>query len=274
MPLTWLIEADVYGDETQPLIDEIRRQGRIAEVISYRAVRKGTTLNIAGAPLLEGACVLGYGTFPFAQEILLHQPWRPGAWCSATNLDCAAYYPFFRTHLLNQEHEILTGTEAIRQIDRLFGRFGREERVFARPTSCHKLFVGRCIDRSSFAAALAPTRYDPTTCVVVAAPQPIESEWRVVVVGDRVVAGSRYARHGERSIAAECPIDVRAFAETILAETSWRPDAAFMMDVCESAGQLRLVELNSFSGSWLYRCDLESIVSAVNQAAEEVASIE
>ena len=63
--------------------------------------------------------------------------------------------------------------------------FARDERVFARPTSCHKLFVGRCINRESFAAALAPTRYDPATLVVIAAPQPISREWRVVVIGPR-----------------------------------------------------------------------------------------
>src|SRR3954469_17993585 len=112
----------------------------------------------------------------------------------------------------------MPGVEAIRQRDWLFSVFGRDERVFARPTSCHKLFVGRCIDRDSFAAALAPTRYDPATLVVLAAPQPIAREWRLVVIGNRVASGSQYAVGGQRAIATDCPPEVVGFAESMLAE--------------------------------------------------------
>jgi hypothetical protein len=124
------------------------------------------------------------------------------------------------------------------------------------------------IDRESFASALAPTRYDPAALVVIAAPQQIDREWRLVVVGEQVVAGSQYAIRGERAMAADCPAEVRGFAETMLAEVRWRPDPAFMLDVCESAGRLWLVELNSFSGSWLYLCDLPAVVAAASALAE------
>ena len=179
--------------------------------------------------------MLGYGTFPFAQQILLHHRWVPGAWCSARNLDCAVYFAYFGRYLLNQHYAIMPGLEAIRQRDWLFSMFGRDDRVFARPTSCHKLFVGRCIDLESFAAALAPTRYDPATLVVIAAPQPISREWRLVVVGDRTVSGSQYAVAGERATTADLPSEVRQFAESMMSEVRWRPDPAFMVDVCESA---------------------------------------
>ena len=266
---TWLIEAGVYGDEIIPLLAEIRRQGMVAEVVPYQRLRKGSSPVIGGQPLAPGTCVLGYGTFPFAQQILLHHPWVPGAWCSATNLDCTVYFAHFGRYLLNQHYAILPGVEAIRQRDWLFSVFGRDERVFARPTSCHKLFVGRCLDRESFAAGLAPTRYDPGTLVVIAAPQPLVREWRLVVVGDHVVAGSQYAVRGERALAPDCPGEVRQFAASMLADVPWRPDPVFMMDVCESAGRLGLVELNSFSGSWLYRCDLATVVAAASVAAEQ-----
>jgi ATP-grasp domain-containing protein len=266
---TWLIEAGVYGDEAAPLLEEIRRQGMAAEVVPHQSLRKGSSPVVGGQPLPTEACVIGYGTFPFAQQVLLHHRWIPGAWCSAENLDCAAYFAYFGRYLLNQHYAIMPGVEAIRQRDWLFSVFGRAERVFARPTSCHKLFVGRCIDRESFAAALAPSR-DPSTLVVIAMPQAIAGEWRLVVVGDRVVAGSQYAVGGERAIAADCPAEVRGFAESMLAEVQWRPDPVFMLDVCESAGRLWLVEFNSFSGSWLYRCELPEVVSAASGLAERI----
>jgi hypothetical protein len=206
--------------------------------------------------------------FPFRPADPLHHRWIPGAWCSAENLDCAAYFAYFGPYLLNQRYAIMPGVEAIRQRDWLFSVFGRDDKVFARPTSCHKLFVGRCLDRESFAAGLAPTRYDPSTLVVIAAPQPIAREWRLVVVDDRVVSGSQYAIGGERAIAAGCPSEVQAFAAAMLAEVRWRPDPAFMLDLCESAGKLWLVELNSFSGSWLYGCELPAVVAGASELAE------
>ena len=270
----WLIEAGVYGDEAGPLLAEIRRQGMAAEVVPYQALKKGAAPILAGGqPLAPDGCVLGYGTYPFAQQILLHHRWTPGAWCSASNLDCATYYERVGRFLLNQRHEILSGVEAIRQADRLFAEFGREDRVFARPTSAHKLFVGRCIDRDSFATALAPTRYDPETLVVVASPLPLGREWRLIVIGNQVVAGSQYAEGEVKKITSDCPPEVRSFAETMLGEVRWRPDPAFMLDVCESDGRLWLVELNSFSGSWLYACDLAAVVSAASALAESAHAL-
>jgi hypothetical protein len=163
----------------------------------------------------------------------------------------------------------MPGVEAIRQRDWLFSVFGRNDELFARPSGCHKLFTGRCIAMEAFSTALAPTRYDPATLVVVAAPRPISIEWRLVVIGHRVITGSQYAKSGSRDIAPGCPVEVRAFAERILAEVRWRPDPVFMMDVCESDCQLWLVELNGFSSSWLYQCDLPLVVSEVSALATQ-----
>jgi hypothetical protein len=267
---TWLIEAGVYGSEAAPLVEEIRRQGMTVEIVPYQALRKGAAVVAGGEVLAADACVIGYGTFPFARQIQLHHRWVPGAWCSVEHLDCAAYYAYYGRYLLNQHYAIMPGVEAIRQRDWLFSVFGRDDRVFARPTGCQKLFVGRCIDRESFASALAPTRYDPTTLVVIAAPQPIVREWRLVVVAGRVVSGSQYAVRGEKAIAPDFPAEVRGFAQSMLAEVGYRPDPAFMLDVCESAERLWLVELNSFSSSWLYRCELPTVVAEVSDLAGHV----
>src|SRR4051794_5773516 len=102
----WLIEAGVYGDEAVPLLAEVRRQGMTAELVPHPALKKGATPVVGGRPLGPEACVLGYGTFPFARQIQLHHPWRPGAWCSPENLDCAAYFAYFGRFLLNQHYAI------------------------------------------------------------------------------------------------------------------------------------------------------------------------
>ena len=119
----------------------------------------------------------------------------------------------------------------------------------------------------SFASALAPARYDPLTPVVIAAPRPIRREWRLIVSGDRVIGASQYAVEGKRAIAPGSPDDVREFVIAMLAEVRWRPDPIFMLDICESGGQLWLVELNSFSSSWLYQCDMASVVAEASELA-------
>ncbi len=263
----WLIEDGVYGSEAEPLRSEIRRQGMAADFVPYRALKKGSDIVVDGQSIGPTDCVIGYGTYPFARQIQLHHRWIPGAWCHPVNLDCTAYFAYFGNYLLNQNYIIMPGIEAIRQRDWLFSVFGEDDEVFARPTGCHKLFVGRLISRESFASALAPTRYDPTTLVVIATPRTIDLEWRLVVAGDRIIAGSQYAEGGSRAIVPAFPVRVRDFATAMLAGVSWRPDPIFMLDLCESSDQLRLVELNSFSSSWLYQCDLSAVVAEASDLA-------
>jgi hypothetical protein len=265
----WLIEAGVYGAEADSLLAEIRRQGMAAEIVPHQALQKEKDLAVGGQLLADGDCVIGYGTFPFARQIQLHRRWVPGAWCDPTSLDCTAYFAHFGKFLLNQHYTIMPGVEAIRQCDWLYEVFSTEGEVFARPTGCHKVFTGRCIDRGDFASALGPTRYDPTTLVVVAAPKEIGREWRLVVAKDSVIAASQYAVEGSKCIEPGCPEEIRAFAEAMLAEVRWRPDPMFMIDLCESAGRLWLVELNGFSTSWLYACDREAVVAAAGKLAAQ-----
>ncbi len=262
----WLIEAGVYGAEADPLAAEVRRQGMAAEVVPHRALRD-PALAADGRVLADGDRVIGYGTFPFARQIQLHRRWVPGAWCDPANLDCTTYFAYLGEFLLNRNYAVMPGVEAIRQRDWLFGVFGRDGKVFARPTGCQKLFTGRCTDLDAFAAGLSPTRYDPATLVVVAGPRVIGREWRLVVTGDSVVAGSQYAADGQKVVAPGCPAEVTGFVEGMLAEVRWRPGPIFMADVCEADGRLWLVELNGFSCSWLYGCDLAAVVGAASDLA-------
>jgi hypothetical protein len=179
------------------------------------------------------------------------------------------YFAHFGRFLLNQNHALLPGVEAVRQRDWLYEVFGKDDEVFARPTGCGKVFTGRCLFQDDFASALGPTRYDPATLVVVAAPKEIGREWRLVVAGHRVVAGSQYAVEGSKGVAPGCPEDVHAFVEAMLAEVRWRPDPIFMVDIAELAGRLWLVELNGFSCSWLYACDLAAVVEEASRLATQ-----
>jgi hypothetical protein len=265
--LVWAIEAGVYGSEGDLLRAEVRRQSFSSELVPHRALVKGPAPTVNGRSLAPGDRVLGYGTFPFARQIQLHSGWIPGAWCDPVQLDCATYFPLIGPNLLSQRYEIITGTEAVRQRDRIFDTYGSEGRVFARPTECGKAFVGRCIDRELFASALGPVRHSPGSKIVVAAPIDIRREWRLLVCGDQVITGSQYAVSGSRAVEPGYPPEVRAFAENLLRIVDWRPDPVFFLDVGETRDRLGVVEVSGFSCSWLYACDLPTTVAVVSEAA-------
>ena len=64
-----------------------------------------------------------------------------------------------------------------------------------------------------------------------------------------------------------CPNEVVAFADQMLSEVQWRPDPIFVMDVCEAENGLRLLELNGFSCSSAYLCNLETLVATASELA-------
>lgn len=263
----WLIEAGVYGAEAEPLAAEVRRQGMTTEVVPFTALTKDAALVSGDRRLGDGDCVIGYGTFPFARQIQLHRGWVPGAWCNQENLNCTSWFAHFGKYLLNQDYLVMPGVEAIRQQDWIYHVLGRDGQVFVRPAGCQKLFTGRCVAKAGFATALAPTRYDTATLVVVSSPSALGREWRLVIAEDRVIAASQYCDQGRKALARGCPDEVVAFAEAALTDVSWRPDPVFMMDLCESRGALWLVELSAFSTSWLYECDLALVVPTVSDVA-------
>jgi hypothetical protein len=264
---TWLFEADVFGQIAEPLKAEVRRQGMRCHVTRQGLLAHEGGDTYGGHRIGADDCVVARGCFPFVRFVLDNRRWVPGAWCTAENLACSAYYPHFRPYLLNQRHVITTGVEAVRDQDALFGALGREGKVFIRPDGCQKIFTGRVVGEAEFRSALGPARYDPNTRVVVAEPRTIAREWRLIVAEGAVIAAGQYLAGGENRTEPGCPAAVRAFAAGMLAAVPWRPEVIFMADVCASDGELYLLELNGFSSSAVYPCDYGAVVAVASDLA-------
>jgi hypothetical protein len=262
----WLIEADVFGRSFEPIKVAIRQEGMVWEVVSPGPFLNGVAPVVGGHRLTDRDCVIFSGTIPLMREIQLRYRWTPGGWCTAAEFDCARYYPHFGRHLFNHSYTILPLEEATSQVGELFAQFGREGRVFVRPCGVQKTFTGRCEDRDGFLRALESAWYAREP-VLVAAPQDITREWRVVVSHGGFVAASQYRSDGRHSEAAGCPPEVRTYVEELLAEVPYRPDPIYMMDICLSKSSLSLLELNSFSCSGLYLCDPTAVVQEVKELA-------
>jgi hypothetical protein len=264
----WLFEADVFGQTAEPFKAEVRRQGMACHVTRQDLLARGHGDSFGGKRLAADECLLAFGCFPFLQHIQMHRKgWIPAGWCNLDTLACGTYYHHFMDYLLNQRHRILTAVEAVASLATIYSVFGKNDQVFVRPNGCQKTFTGRLADRESFADAVAPARYDPATLIVVAEPKPITREWRLVVAERQVIAASQYLEHGVIQVSKGCPQEVWSFASEMLARVTWQPDEIFMMDICESAHHLYLLELNSFSCSALYECDFQKVVTKASHLA-------
>jgi hypothetical protein len=81
-----------------------------------------------------------------------------------------------------------------------------------------------------------------------------------------VVAGSAYEPSGRAARADDPSGEPWSLASRIAASLA-PPDAAYVMDICETDSGLRLLELNPFSGADLYACNRDDVVAAVSSIA-------
>jgi hypothetical protein len=141
--------------------------------------------------------------------------------------------------------------------------------VFVRPDSALKPFAGRVLDASAISRSALDHGYyydDDALPIVVAPARQIQREWRTVVADGQVITGCAYTT--ERRGAEEAlPEPVREIAEHV-ARGDWQPAAIYIVDVAEVDNQLRVLELNPFSGADLYRCDPHAVVAAVARVSE------
>ena len=65
--------------------------------------------------------------------------------------------------------------------------------------------------------------------------------------------------------------DVKAIAydfASMVAKGGFQPDRVWVLDTCETAhGDMCVLEVNCFSNSDWYRCDVESVVTSVSRVA-------
>jgi hypothetical protein len=268
----WLLEANVTGLPSTALQAEIRRQGmefRVAKLIPDYSIPN----DIAGSESLSmNGSVIFLGTLPLMRHIQRTRNWIPGGWCSFQNLACLTYYAFLGRWMLNQNYGMFPIAEALRLADALIERHGEMGEVFVRPDSASKSFRGSVLDADALKSTLGRAAFDPRELVMIARPQSIDREWRLIVAHGKVITGSQYCVQGKSDVSAGFPAEVAEFADRVLQQVLWRPDPLFVMDVGETKNGLRIIELNGFSCSSLYAADLGILVETASHFAGQLAS--
>ncbi|MEM7585314.1 MAG: ATP-grasp domain-containing protein [Acidobacteriota bacterium] len=254
MSLTWLLEPYIHDEVHAALRPLATRRGHRALLWKDEWLERW--------PSLEEGTVIFHGSLGTADKIAASSPWNPGAFCATSRFLCSAWYEAASEWLLHREYAFTTVDAFVAAPSKLFSRFGDPEALFVRPDSPLKPFSGRVISRDnvSLEALDHGFYYEDVDLPIVAAPvQNVGREWRYVVASGEVITGSGYSaatRSASTEEAKGRPWDFAAQVATSLPA----PEAVFVLDICEVEDELRVIELNPFSGADLYGCELQAIV--------------
>lgn len=205
-----------------------------------------------------------FGTFNALNDMRKRVPNlpEPFAWYETDAFECISYYELLKGNLLQEDHVFMRLGDVLGNIDSLYSRFGRK--VFLRPNDNEKSFVGSLvkIDLLESWVKGVSNNNSADLLVVASSPKEIEYEWRFVVVWGQIVAGSQYKAGDCIDIHHEYPTAAAVFAKKMA--WKWYKFPVFIVDVCLTGGEYKVVEVGPFNYAGLYRCDLRAIVKAIN----------
>lgn len=254
----WLIQTNIEGIDTEPMISEVRAQG----------MEVGEFCHELGMPLCLSIIdyklfTICYGDIDFVRRVRLNFPFIPGAWCNIVNMRCSTYYAHLGEHLLNEQYIMLPCGDLLRRWTEIVGKLGGGP-LFVRPDSGMKPFTGYVVDIDKGHEIESLTQaIGPETLVIVAPKKTIINEWRFVICERKVIAGCRYLPD-ESQFFTPPPCRLAK----MVAESEWQPDICYTVDIAEEDnGRVSLLEINSFSCAGFYGCDISSIVESASKAA-------
>lgn len=194
-------------------------------------------------------------------------------YCNLESFQCNHYYPHYSNDLLNYPYSLVAYDDLRDKMmmNKLISSFGNNGCIFIRPNSGDKLFTGGILDIRDWDKQVRNLGYDniyPSELVLVSEPANITAEWRLWIGNGKVIGYSMYKPLKLNC----CPDEVIKFAE--YAASHYQPDSLFVMDVCQcyqnsAISTYKIVEINSFGCSGLYKVNLEEMIPKAMEIAED-----
>jgi len=275
MNVKWLVEPEVFQHDGQALVDALEAMG-----VEHKVVGFGITYDDLVAKTFSNEdCVVVYGSLQLGRAAQRKTGWVPGVYCNLPKFECLYYYPRFGKHLLNNDYAMFPFGDLLDRRDWVFANFGASRCVFLRPSSGFKTFTGQIVEYVDWERELKRLSFkvNPESLVLLCRPIEVVKEWRLVVT-DRVISATQY-KEGKGWIritgsdivkTSDVPQEVLDYGQQVLAEVDFNPDPIWTMDICETdSGELKVLEVGSFSCAGLYACKMEPIVEEVNRLALE-----
>lgn len=261
--LTWVLEPTVFPARYGEFRNAIKEQGH-RELIWQDAWWESR-----GYPDLSKERVIFHGSLGNADRICRELNWSPGSYCQTERFFCSNWYPLANRWLLNDRWHKTTVRELTENAQAVTCQLGEGQSVFIRPDSPLKPFSGRVLATHQITQRSLDFGFyyeDLDLPIIIAPVKSIRNEWRLVIADRQIIAGSGYSAEGRHPIANPLPDAVFQYGADIAMELE-PPERVYIMDICETADGLRLLELNPFSGADLYACDPHQVVEQVSRVA-------
>jgi hypothetical protein len=206
-------------------------------------------------PALEHRNVICMGSYSMRLAVV-RNGWAPGIFDLLAQ-DFEQQRSHWGEHMLNFRSDVCTLADA---------KF-TEERMFVRPTNDSKYFSGRVFTAPEFhdwrnsifnSAGGTGTSVVPDTRIQVSKPVDIYAEYRFWVVKGEIVTQSLYKRANQPIYDGHVDERLSRFVQERIKE--WAPSEAFVIDACDSANGMKVVEINTLNSSALYAADVQRLV--------------
>lgn len=151
-----------------------------------------------------------------------------------------------------------------------------EAQMFVRPTIDSKAFSGRVFTSEEFAvwqrtvcdgSASRGARLTPKTEILLSQPVLIYAEYRFWIVKGEITARSLYKRGNQVIYTSEVDERLSGFVAERIQE--WSPHETFVIDVCDTADGIKIVEINTLNSSGFYAANVQRLVLALEDAYTE-----
>jgi hypothetical protein len=206
-----------------------------------------------------------YGSTTFTQLAYSNSLLKEGVFFDPITFSIERYIKEWGEHMLNHG-AVVTTFEELMQAD-----YDGNKLLFIRPDDDGKSFAGEVLQFGGYREwferlkMIENTGISGGSRIIVGEPFNIGREWRLWCVEKKVIAASQYRNNFKLEKLQGCPNDVAAFAEARCLE--FTPHDIFVMDVCETGGELYIVECNCMNAAGFYNANIEAIVSNITYNA-------
>lgn len=270
----WLIS--LYDDNCEKIAQTIQYCG-----YEVKCVGRNDNLNNQRwwEAFASNDCVVFMGSLQFARDVekrrtFFNSPvnWVPGAICDLNFFKYSNYSQYIGKDLLNWPYTIVNSKCFDDMRDWLFEVHGNSNCIFVRPDTGFKTFTGEVVYGEKL------VNYDDYfnlygklegELVIVSEPKNLRAEYRIVIVEGKYISGSTYRLDGklEQNNIDDCiefEGELCDFCEKVAENI---PHAVYVMDIGLVGDEYKVIELNSFSCSGMYKCDMKKVIPAVSDWA-------
>lgn len=249
----WILQEDLFLDtEWATLTQTLDRYG-----IPYSAHKILPMGELTPPPQVSEDQVICLGSYSMRHAVARYG-WTPGIY-NLLEQNFEVQKEHWGDRMLNHDSVVVP-----------FAKAQLHEPAFVRPVDDSKHFTGRLISPEELAdwqrKVVSSEKgggksLSADTLIQVCSPKKIHAEYRFWVVDGAIVTRSLYKRGP--NVVYSAVVDDRLDAFVQEAISAWQPHRAFVIDVCDTEGGVKIVEINAINSAGFYAGDMAKLIAAL-----------